>query len=44
MKFIMLIYLSTTRMKANWKTIALYIVRLVELILTGAAGGAITQL
>lgn len=31
-------------MKANWKTIALYIVRLVELILTGAAGGAITQL
>lgn len=31
-------------MKSNWKSIALYILRIVELILTGAAGGAITQL
>ncbi len=31
-------------MKTNWKSIALYILRIVELILTGAAGGAITQL
>lgn len=44
MKFIMFIYLKTTGMKTNWKSIALYILRIVELILTGAAGGAITQL
>lgn len=31
-------------MKTNWKSIALYILRIVELILTGAVGGAITQL
>ena len=43
MKFIMFIYLKTTSMKTNWKSIALYILRIVELILTGA-GGAITQL
>ena len=44
MKFIMFIYLKTSTMKTNWKSIALYILRIVELILTGAAGGAITQL
>ena len=44
MKFIMFIYLKTTSMKTNWKSIALYILRIVELILTGEAGGAITQL
>ena len=44
MKLIMFIYLKTTSMKSNWKSIALYILRIVELILTGAAGGAITQL
>ena len=44
MKFIMFSYLKTTSMKTNWKSIALYILRIVELILTGAAGGAITQL
>ena len=44
MKFIMFIYLKTTSMKTNWKSIALYILRIVELILTGAAGEAITQL
>ena len=44
MKFIMFIYLKTTSMKSNWNSIALYILRIVELILTGAAGGAITQL
>ena len=31
-------------MKANRKSIALYILRIIELIITGAAGGAITQL
>lgn len=44
MKFIMFIYLKTTSMKTNWKSIALYILRILELILSGAAGGAITQL
>ena len=31
-------------MKVNWKRIALYVLRIVELVITGAAGGAITQL
>ena len=31
-------------MKTNWKRIVLYIVRLIELIVSGAAGGAMTQL
>ena len=30
-------------MKVNWKQIALYILRIVELVITGAAGGAMTQ-
>lgn len=30
-------------MKMNWKTLVLYLVRLVELMLTGAAGGAIVN-
>ena len=44
MKFILYIYLKTSTMKANWKSIVLYILRIIELIITGAAGGAITQL
>ena len=44
MKFIMFIYLKTTSMKVNWKQVVLYIVRIIELVITGAAGGAITQL
>ena len=28
-------------MKENWKNIALYIIRIIELLLTGAAGGAL---
>ena len=31
-------------MKVNWKQLALYILRIVELVITGAAGGAITHL
>ena len=31
-------------MKKSWKTVVLYVIRIIELILTGAAGGAITQL
>ena len=44
MKFILFIYLKTTRMKLNWKRVALYVLRVIELIITGAAGGAMTQL
>ena len=28
-------------MKTNWKKVLLYIVKLVELLITGAAGGAL---
>jgi len=28
-------------MKTNWKTVVLYIVRIIELLVTGAAGGMI---
>lgn len=31
-------------MKVNWKRVALYVLRLIEMVITGAAGGAITQL
>ena len=31
-------------MKINWKKVALYVLRVIELIVTGAAGGAMTQL
>ena len=44
MKFILFIYLKTTSMKMNWKQVALYILRILELVITGAAGVAITQL
>ena len=44
MKFILFIYLKTTSMKMNWKQLALYILRILEFVITGAAGGAITQL
>ena len=40
MKFIMFIYLKTSSMKTNWKKILLYALKLIELMLTGAAGGA----
>lgn len=44
MTLLFIIYLKTKRMKTNWKQIALYILRVIELVITGAAGGAITQL
>lgn len=44
MKFILFIYLKTSRMKVNWKHVALYVLRIIEMVITGAAGGAITQL
>lgn len=40
MEFILFIYLKTKSMKKwNWKSVLLYVVRIVELIITGAAGG-----
>lgn len=44
MKFILFIYLKTSRMKVNWKRVALFVLRIIEMVITGAAGGAITQL
>lgn len=44
MKFILFIYFKTSRMKVNWKRVALYVLRIIEMVITGAAGGAITQL
>lgn len=44
MKFILFIYLKTSRMKVNWKRVALYVLRIIEMVITSAAGGAITQL
>ena len=44
MKLIMFIYLKTTSMKKDWKSIVLYVIRVIELILTGAAGGAASQM
>ena len=44
MKLILLMYLKTTSMKIDWKRVALYVLRVIELIVTGSAGGAMTQL
>ena len=44
MKLILLMYLKTTGMKINWKCVALYVLRVIELIVSGAAGGAMTQM
>ena len=30
-------------MKMNWKQLALYVLRIIEFVITCAAGGAITQ-
>lgn len=43
MRFIMFIYLKTS-MRINWKSIILYMVRILELILVGMAGGAASNL
>ena len=31
-------------MKIDWKRVALYVLRVIELIVSGAAGGAVVQL
>lgn len=40
----MFIYLKTTSMKVNRKSLVLYVIRILELVLTGAAGGAASNL
>ena len=44
MKLILLMYLKTTSMKTAWKRVTLYVLRVIELIVTGTAGGAMTQM
>lgn len=44
MTLLVVFYLKSKGMKMNWKSIVLYIVRVIELIMTGAAGGAVSQL
>ena len=44
MKLILLMYLKTTSMKIDWKRVALYVLRVIDLIVTGAVGGAVTQI
>ncbi len=41
MQLLILIYLKTKCMKKTWKNVLLYIVRIIELLVSGAAGGAI---
>ena len=42
MKLLLIIYLKTKGMKQmDWKSVALYIIRIIEMLLTGAAGGAL---
>lgn len=41
---LLIIYLKTRGMKTNWKNMLLYIIRIVELVITGAAGGAASGL
>lgn len=41
MRLLIIVFLKTTNMKKNWKNILLYAIRILELIITGATGGAI---
>ena len=38
MKLLIIILLKTKSMKINWKNVILYVIRVIELLLTGAAG------
>lgn len=44
MQFLLILFIKTNFMKKNWKNIVLYIIRVVEMIITGAAGGAVASL
>ena len=37
-------YLKTRSMKIDWKRVVVYVLRVIELIVTGAVGGAVTQI
>ena len=41
MRFIVFIYLKTKCMKTIWKKVVLYVVRIIEMLVSGAAGGAL---
>lgn len=41
MKLLIIILLKTKSMKINWKNVILHVIRVIELLLTGAAGGVI---
>ncbi len=41
MQLLIIILFKTKGMKTNWKSIVLYIIKIVEMLLTGAAGGAL---
>lgn len=41
MRLLIIVFLKTTDMKLNWKKILLYIIKIMELVITGAAGEAI---
>ena len=44
MKLLLILYLKTKSMKQiDWKGIMLYIIRIIEMLLTGAAGGALVN-
>ena len=44
MKLLLILYLKTKSMKhIDWKGIMLYIIRIIEMLLTGAAGGALVN-
>ena len=44
MEIIILLILKIQRMKTNWKSIVLYVIKVIELLLAGAAGGAASQM
>ena len=41
MKLLVVIYLKVKRMKLNWKRLLLSLIKFVEMIVAGAAGGTI---
>ena len=41
MTLLIIVLLKDKQMKISWKSVALYVVKVVEMLLTGAAGGII---
>ena len=44
MRLILFIYLKTTSMKINWKKVAMYVLRVIERIVTGAGAGMLRNI